>query len=697
MSAKFHLPEASKPKEVEQALVAHYTDAESEVSRLSYGWTRAHWQLQGIRNLIIRNTFLGQQPEPHTLDSQGRRRIRIDRPVAMLQSELGRLMGIDVSPVCMRKPGVGLETVRGNALAQVSLDNFANRYDLESFKLSMMYLLAAFGTIGVGAFPANHPDAGVFGVDLSIIPPWELRPLPAGVLSPDQASGVCRVRWVPYQLVKDMYKGFMRPVKDENRLHLMEVPYGLKGESDWSPDDTSPTHLGSGNSRQAKPEYEFTGPDTTEFVQLKESWTYTPDHRCLRWSVMMGDHLAMDVDYTNDKSKASMGLGPTDDLPVANLFPIRYMTVGSFYGKGVVERILDLNEEVEALLAEQIQDLRETNYLRFLAVPISSGVNARKMREYRRHKILPYQPDMTQANARPEIIEPATVGPAMGQTIAAVMQTMDLVWSQSEMMRGGAPGRVDSAGGLAIIAEQQQLPLVPVSESVASGMSGLWKAVLGLIRDRVGTDEQLTLTRIDESAIGLRVRQDSGQVILEDGLAIPHPSTLDIGIRQKLPKSKQQTRQDLEDLLGKGIISRVDYRITAIKEGLDLPLIRQSEYHNYTAAWMENIILFGDGQTPGQITANQEADNHVLHFFVLQEFMSSYLFRLASPEVRNAFVNHRGWHLENMGQVPDPASLINPGAMGGTQGPTDLQAQMMGMSAPPQPGQTPLPEMMEAL
>lgn len=645
--------------------------------------------MQGIRRLAIWSQG-SQTAMPHHIDQTGQRQIRIDKTAKLVQTEIGRLMSIDLAPQVMRKPGVGLSVVRQNSLAQVSLDNFVERYDLTTFKMALMYGLVAYGTMGVGAFELAEDRGGVFGATLMTVPPWELRPLPGDVTGIDQVSGVEWSRWVPLNWLKENYGQILTFPKSSRRedMRVLEAPLGTKIQSGYSPNPASLTMPSSpwGDSRRGSVATGRGLPDEphADHVEMREFWTYGDDYSCLRWIIMLGDCLVLDVDYTNEKSRASIGL-TGNELPVAPLHVARYLSVGSFYGRGLAEREIDLNRELELVVGEQIQDMREVNRLRALKVPASSGINHRNLDMHLRNKLLVYQPDYAQPNLQPEILQPPTLGEIPGKTAAMLAGIMDDLAAQGPMFGGGVPGRMDTAGGVAIVAEQQQVPLLGTAESIASAMTGVWKSALSILRRRITEDTDLTVTRLDESVIGLHFDRQTGSVRLTEGVAIPDVRQIGLTIRHKLPHNRDITKAQLDDLLAKGLISKVQYRIAAIREGLDLPFVNRAEYENYTTAWSEIIIMFGDGQTPGQTITNPDAENHVIHHSVLLEFMATALFRLASPAVREVFLTHRHYHESNMGVFSD---AIMGGDQFGNVGPPNPMAAQLGGMGPPMPGQT---------
>lgn len=698
MKSRFYLPPSTKPKDVEATLAYHHQSNDAEHQQYSYEWTRTHWFLQGVRRLRVAGA--GQQrPSPHYVDSSTQRRVRVERVLQLLQTEMGRILSIDIGPAVERTPGVGLDRVRSDAITQVALDNYWDRFNNRNFHLGLAYALAAYGTVGIGAFDAGETSGGIHGVDMSLVPAWELRPLPGCVTGVDQVAGVEWFRWVPLDVLKKSFGDILTiPKGDDDRMGVMEVPAGSHIQVDWSPNQSVVAGLGGhGRAYNIPGGHGPTSGDTTvdtvplmKHVQLREFWTYGDDYSCLRWCVMLGDHLALDVDYTSEKDRNRIGLLGSD-LPIAPLHVARYLSVGSFWGRGLADRHIGLNRELELLLGDMIQDMRDLGRLRALTVPTTSGINKRNLKAYLKEKILPFQPDYAAPTLRPDILNPPTAGDIPGKTLGVINTLMDQTASQGPLFGGEVPGRTDTIGGLDRIIAQNKVPMFPIADSIESAMSGVWKSVEGIISRHLKEDDTLTLTRLDESVIGVTFDRETGTISLRDN-PLPPPQETRLTIRNKFPTSKELIKSQLDEMLQAGLISTIQYKIASIREGLNLPWTSRAEYENYVTAWSENIALYGDGKTPGEVTVSKEAHNHPIHLAVLMDFMGSPLLQLATPIVRLRFQEHKALHLTEMGAFPE--GLESPDQFGNVSQPPDQVAGVMGAGVPPSPGQSPLPDML---
>jgi len=174
---------------------------------------------------------------------------------------------------------------------------------------------------------------------------------------------------------------------------------------------------------------------------------------------------------------------------------------------------------------------------------------------------------------------------------------------------------------------------------------------------------------LDDSLAGISLDPATGSMQLSEN-GIPHPDEITVTVRAMLPKSKEQEKMELMEALKMGTIDMFEYRVMARKRGLEVPVGNEAEWQNYRRAMLENIVLFGDGKTPGKVIFNI-LDMHDVHMRVLQAFMARPEFYQASAPVRDAFTKHYEAHLFATGTLPDQAPNI--------EGAAQEEAAMMGI------------------
>lgn len=684
---KFYLPKASKKSEVAKALDYHYDRGTRELTQRSQYWTLSHWYLQGVRNFRLKGVRDGGLPASSFTDTKGRRRVRYERALVQCQVEMGRILGIDRSPAVQRESGVGLDKLRSESLSQAILEHIKRKQSWGALSLAHAYQLVCYGTSGV-AVVQPEPFLGQWEPAIELVPPWELRPLPGYVTGTDQVGGISWSRWVPLEWLKTQYKKRAKLPRDIEQRHLVSASlYGEEPQAIASPGRAYNEFGGVVPSASMGTASAGTGGGaieheaTTTYIELRESWLTAHDGSAYRYIVQAGGgEPIVDADFTEDEWQDRLG----GILPMCPVSVARYSEVGAFYGRGFADRQIPLNREQELMLGDILESVREADRLRILAIPTTSGINVRQFREtVKRDRFMSYQPDYAAPQHQPQIISPPNMGNAFQQTFMMVDGMQQQLAAQGELLYGGVPGRVDSTGAVAMLAEYQNVPISVVSESIASCWSHTWKACLGYVKffhDKVDPNLLIQVGALDQGAVGL-VLDPNGGVELSDK-AIPDPHDLTVTIRSKDPRSKNIIRGDLDAMLKAGLISQVGYRIMADKEGLDLPLEDHTAYEHWKTAWWENLVMFGDGETPGEIEGHSYGDNHTIHYLVCRAIIAMTIFRKASKAVQRKIESHCQWHAQQMGVPADPVETINQ-MTGGVEPGNPQIMQMLGMGGPP--------------
>jgi len=186
-------------------------------------------------------------------------------------------------------------------------------------------------------------------------------------------------------------------------------------------------------------------------------------------------------------------------------------------------------------------------------------------------------------------------------------------------MGGGAPGRVDSAQGLGFLYETSNVPLTPTAKAIARGFTNCYRVCLDITRRMWDDQKVLDITHLDDSIAGVRLDTETGRIRLTNN-AIPHPDEVIVSVASAVPRSKEQMKMELKDALTTARITLTEYNIFARKNSLDLPIGNEQEWQNYRRAMLENIMLWGDGQKPGEVTGDVK-DMHHIHLMVLNPFI----------------------------------------------------------------------------
>jgi len=684
--SQFELPPTTNREDVQAVLSYHHDAAGNDSDNKRVAWLWAHYWLQGLRETRQSghaNTH--SIPSYNTHDRQGIKRVRVEKTLAQTKVEEGRILKIDQRPAVNRKKGVGLMHAQQSAASQAVLDHLDITNDGTGIKSTLVYAILAYGTVGMGVFPQRN----TWRPGSQLIMPWELRSIPANPMHLQDVAGEEWHRWVPLKGLKDSLKRFgtrlrFPPKKNMYRLNLHDVPVGARFEEENAPAPLGGVltgHVSSSAASSTSWDTSWTTmfesfkqkKDTEKYVQLREFFIRGGPWTMSRYCLCLGDWLAIDIDYANDddwQEKLGGTLGEIV-LPIKPIHIFRYQEVGGFYGRSFVDRLLPVNREMELLVGESIDNMRKVNRQTKLYIPISGGVNERNLRTHARDSYVPWQPDLGAANHKPFVPDIPNSGDTQGRIINMLGAMQDDVAGHGPLMQGDMPGRADSLASIKGVAEFQALPLQGTGESLSLGWSGVYRAQLAHVKNFLNEKLNPTGTakitfeigRIDRSVMGLSFDPDTGEVSLTHD-SLGDPATLDVGIRAKNPQPAEARLAGLDHMLERGIISEAEWAIGSEREGLDLPHVFQARYNSYETAWIENVLMFGDGKTPLKSAqeppyANEKTEVHAIHLAVHMDGASGAIFQYASDAVQRALLDHIAYHEAGLSRIPQPMDMID--------------------------------------
>lgn len=135
-------------------------------------------------------------------------------------------------------------------------------------------------------------------------------------------------------------------------------------------------------------------------------------------------------------------------------------------------------------------------------------------------------------------------------------------------------------------------------------------------------------------------------------------------------------------LLRAGMTDPMGVKLFSLKEGLDFAMWMDEEKGAYESIIQNILLLYGNGQDPGQVVLTQHMLRPDLQLRILGAFMTSPVLTVASTEVQEEFRKFRDTMLRFMGQTLPQ------------QVPTPEEAAAMGMQSPQVPPQMPMQGMM---
>lgn len=599
-------------------------------------WQLVMLYLQGVRNFTSLDWNTGSVSVEYPVGSLRDQDFRFDKIVGIYETQMGRLLQADFSPVVARL-SQGLDDLRKASTAQVLLDHALSKEDAALLKLSLIPPFLRGGHVGIGAF-ANEGTPRI-----EYIPGWELGSIPSNPVSSEAIEGIYRIRWVTYNWLLENNIIKKDDAQTRSLLNLRSAPIGHAPPNDlgFSVTQTTDTAQGFSQTRSdQKKAAETKG--TAEWTTFLEVWIRDKSDYLQEVIVMAGKKVIEELHQT--------GIGPLRrPMPIQIA---RYIDTGSFYGRGMLEQFIPLNNEVEFMLQQLFREVENFDIYGFLCVGAGMGLSLETIQEARNgDKVLVYSPDPMAPTAVPFNLPPSNANKLPIGVVQMAIGLMDAQSSQSDLFSGDAPGRVDNAKALSFLFETANIPLTAPMESLSIALSRSYRALLYLIKEQWGEKQTISMSLNDDILVGVKYDSVSGQLTL-DRNAIPHPDEVLITVSSKMPKSIAQRKAELAEHLAAAVITPREYRTMSRVEGLDLPVANEREWQAFRKAKMENIMLFGDGEKPGQI-APSPRDYHEVHLEVLGAFMARPEYSLASSDIQDEFAAHYKFHQENLGTYPE--------------------------------------------
>ncbi len=664
------------PVQREEVVLNLVTEGKGIRNPMLIRWSIASLYMQGVRSFSNINTQAGTVSVAY-MDEAGILKLRYEEIVAKYQSQVGRLMALDLAPYVKRR-GISLDGLRKSSVAQVVLDAALPEDKVAKFKLDLCPMLLLYGTVGVGRWAEGEDSHG-----LEVIPPWQIYPIPINVSGPSDVRGLIRVRPVPVSWLKNLQITPGGRSKDWSGLDEVKLPTGhmpidietmgegyvsMTGAGGGFFVHTSGTDLQDKDLGMASGRGKQKDEKNEPITQLVEVWTETSNGDLGIYAIYAGVGKLKELYYH-------------DHSPYKYPMPIRIIrdvAVGSFWGRSYVDTLIPLNHEIEVALSSIFQAVSDFELYGIQLWPTSLGTPTMAERGQDGIKRIRYEPDYTSPDLRPENIEPAHLTTPFFQVIGLASQLNDKIANQpTQLMAGQAPGRVDSSAGLGFLYEAASVPLSPTAKSIADGVSGVYRSLLRHLKDTWTDQKVVDVSSLDDSLAGIVLDAEAGTMNLSQN-AIPMPEEVDITIRSEVPVSQTKDEAELKEALAQQRITLDEYNFMVRKKGLTLPVGNEAAWQNYRRAMLNNIILFGDGKTPGRIMVGP-FDMHRIHLDVLLAFVARPEFFAAATAIRDAFYEAIRERQAQMGIYPE--QLPHP---------EDQAALMMGPPQSAEPGQIPM-------
>lgn len=630
------------------------------------GWRYDLWWLRGVRKFRI--MWSAGEVAVNWQNERGELQLRFEDVLVKRQREGGRLRQIDIRP-SVRSKGVGLDALRKASIAQVVLDHLTTNVELERFKGQVVDCLLDFGMCGVGTWVESSVHLGQTQT-IEMIHPWELLPIPTDPCDDSERFGIIRDRYVPLDWVMQR-EGLTLPrgKEGEEKMQIRQLGPGAR-----LPGDSDPSSMLLGGytaNLLYQPSNKQNNADMnssklyTKWVYLREYWIEGERGRVARYIVKVGDHIALD--------KFFPGEGETE-APMMPVQIARYYDIG-FFGRSFISPLIPINRKQEKMVSNLFQNIEDLDIYGIRLIPLDWNISRDTMKNLGRLRYAYFKPEISsQGRIKMETLLPQNLGEMPGKIVAMASEMIDRLSRESDIWSGKAEGRADSGSTYRLLYETASIPMIPVTASLANAMVGVYGAMLQVASKLLSgsAGQSIKLLTLDDAIAGVVLDPGTGEMKLDANNVIPSPGDVVIDVQERLPRLETKALQDLENQFASGKIDLVDYIIECMRRNIDVPVGNRGIRENVRTAWLENIMLFGDGTTPGTIIQNPDYDNHKIHLRILEDFMARPEWRLASDAVRQKFLIHKAWHRAQLGEWPE--GVPNPEALAAF--PEQLQASL---------------------
>ncbi len=689
--ARLALPK--KKNEVVDALDAELMPAEQECNVHVTTHKIIDAYLAGVRRFKILDRWSGNLSIAFE-NARGELEMRYEEIVRLYLSEMGRYMKMEINPVAGKK-GEGLDALRKAAIGSATLGALSAPLPLEYIKRQALIPFLKHGTVGL-----NHIETGMDDMpdQVEIVPARQLRGMPAWVDGCGNLMGIARKRWVPLPWLADrMKKVFDKKInvkRPESLMDARDVPWGgnapdtgdhsssgqgATGGGSWAPNTNAmgtSISKGSGGGFYDRP-----GPrkDGRLYVPLEEIYIYDDTQQFVaRFIVKVGKTILVDENFEEE------GVRVLCPLHVA-----RHTDIGKMFARGYIAPLMPMNDQIEKMLSSLFKNIQELDMFGTLFIPGASGIDIKKWRTGPRPKAEKFEPDPLNPNLQPFTITPSNTGlmPAKVADIAGgVLQKLS---GQGPAFQGETSGRVDSAAGLGFLFNTGNISLGLPSHGLADAFAGVYSRMLQVAKERLAPGQTIQLATIDDAIAGIILDPQTGRMRLTEN-PIPQPWEIKVDIQDRQPRDREIRKQELKELFGMQLVDQTRFWITAMEENLDMPGAPRELWETWRKCTWQIIVLFRDGQTPGDIDIGEHTQSPDIQLIKLQEFMNKIEYSLASGAVKEKFET---WKLDLEilagqrfpSELPPPEEVAQMEAAGGQQRPGNEQMGIPPGMLPPGP------------
>lgn len=600
--------------------------------------------LAGVRQFTVLNEHSGQVTPGSAINvDDGKLEYQAQDLLSAVNRNAMYLSGYDVSPKVFYT-GTSLHRRRDRAVTQVLMDQWVSSDQLFEKKIEFCHIMTGLGLCGITGHMVEHPTVGL-SADLEVVHPMELIPFPSLGYDYTRQTGLMREQIVPMSYLK---KKFNISKQKKEKMEYWEVKHGSVPETSNTGDYTASGTVGP--SLRRRPAKSSDQSETVEEkARIREVWFYGPRSTCIRYVVQSGEAILQDLDFSDTVAYPAVGVG-------------RFMENGTFHGTGIFSLLYPIARQIEMNVKQLFQNTRDIDRYGIVVMPQGDMQMNSALRDIGKGlKVLPWDPDPLHQGFRPFSIQPFNSGDVPGKTAAFGNEIFDRLNPLQDLI--AEKGRVDSAVGLAYLDEQISQSMSGPSAGVRKAFSECWRSVadrgVGLA---VQSDAPVRVSSLSLDLAGVVLEQDRDEVTFHDN-RVPDIYSLTFGVSEAAPRSQVARKQEALQLYEQQLSDPDALRLFAIEEGIDLATYMKEYEGSYYNIVRAILVLYGDGENPGQWVMTPTTSKASFQLRVLDAFLQGPAMTVASPEVHDEFSRFREWLLYQMGQVlpegiPNPDDLV---------------------------------------
>lgn len=661
----------SLPKKKED--IAKFLRMHTERERTRYNYRRSIWllawhYLNGARRFDVFDPLTGRLT-PHYLDREGNMEFQSQDLLSAIDRTVARIASMDLRPRVIRQ-GTSLRMIRERSSAQIIVDSLVSDHQLSQVTSDFAHIFTTLGCCGITGHITDVPTVGL-SADLEVVHPREVFPFPALHQDHTKQSGLIRQRVVPIDLLEEKFGSISKTKKD--KMEWWKVDHGdvttdvgmdEPGTALRNPFDNSAIVTGTAEGTDFN----------TEVARIRELWIEGPRGTCVRYVVCSGDVVLFDEEYNDSAMYCPIGWA-------------RFIDTGSFYGAGLFDLLFGISREAERLMKSLFNNIRDMDRYGVLVLPQGSMNERTLLKEVGKGlRVMSYTPDPLNENFKPFPITPFNAGDAPGKVAQFAREVMQQISPVQDLLQ--EKGRVDSAPGLQFLDEQITRAMTNPSVGIQRAFGNMYRSITAqAVANIVQFPRTIPVNYVTLDLAGAILDVENSTVSFDQN-PIPQVGYLTFSVRQINPRSEVARKEEAMGLLKAGLTDPIGLKIFALKEGIDFAMWMEEEKGAYESIVQNILLLYGNGQDPGQVVLTQHMTRPDVQMRVLSAFMTSPTLSVASTEVKEEFRKFRDAMLQFMGQtLPQQIPTPDEAAAMGMQPQMGAQPPMMGGGMPPMPMQ----------